>query len=152
MDLKDWLILFSAVLSGAITPIALQLLQRKSKQQDEAETSVDIAEAANKIVTGGAEAVEAMKKVLLIYETRDTQHKQEIQNLQARLTAMQLDEVEKERINRERNNAIAEEIDALKKYIEVLVGTLRENNIDIPPRPEILKDSGTLQKIKAIKK
>lgn len=65
-----------------------------------------------------------------------------IESLQAQITAMQLDnnnkQIENDRV-----------IEALKAYIKVLIDELRRHNMDIPPRPDILRESNP--KIKAIK-
>lgn len=65
----------------------------------------------------------------------------QIDSLQAQLTAMQIDH---------RNQQVQNEkvIEALKAYIKVLIDILRQNNIEIPARPDILKESSP--KIKAV--
>jgi hypothetical protein len=42
-----------------------------------------------------------------------------------------------------------EVIEALKSYIKILIDTLRAANIEIPPRPDILKESNP--KIQAVR-
>ncbi len=73
------------------------------------------------------------------------------QNLGARITKMQLEETERERAERERSRAIADQIEGLGNYIKVLIDTLRAHDIDIPPRPDILKNKDTLEKIRSLK-
>ena len=138
------------LVSGAITPIVIELLRRKSKMQSEAETDVDVAEAAQKIVSGSASAVDVMTDLLKRYDLKIEEQEREIRNLQAQITKMQLDERARERYENVRNKAIADKIEGLENYIKTLIDTLRTNNLEIPPRPEILKNRDTLDKIRAI--
>lgn len=66
----------------------------------------------------------------------------QVESLQAQITAMQIDHHNKEVEN-------TKVIEALKLYIKVLIDILRAHSIDIPARPDILKESDP--KIKAIK-
>jgi uncharacterized protein (UPF0335 family) len=58
----------------------------------------------------------------------------DIEALQAQITAVQLDA-------RNHQLELLRVIEALKAYVKVLIDILREHEIEIPPRPDILKES-----------
>ena len=158
MDWDKLLPILIALASGTITPIVIHFLQRKSKEKTESEIDLDISDAAQKIANGSASAVEVLEKLLMRYDKKiqDQDKKiqdqeREISNLNARITAMRIDEEARDRLDRERNIAIVNKFEALQDYIKVLVDTLRNNDIKIPPRPQLLKERDTLDDIKAIK-
>jgi TolA-binding protein len=66
----------------------------------------------------------------------------QVESLQAQITAMQIDHNNKQI----ENNKVMQ---AMKDYIGVLIAILREHKIEIPQRPDILKESNP--KIQAIK-
>jgi hypothetical protein len=151
MDTKDIVTILVAFASGFIAPLIKDYWQRKSRRKVETEADLDISDAAQKIVNGSASAVGVMEGLLKRYETKLKDQDRDIKNLKARITAMQIEEKNREKAEGERNNAIADQIDSLGKYIKVLIDTLREHDIPIPPRPKALKDRDTLDKIRAIK-
>jgi uncharacterized protein (UPF0335 family) len=58
----------------------------------------------------------------------------DIEALQAQITAVQLDA-------RNHQLELLQVIEALKAYIKILIDILRKHEIEIPPRPDILKES-----------
>ena len=139
MTLDFILPLIVGLASGFVAPLLLQLLGHK---ETKSRTDLNIAQAAGEIAEGGERAVAAVTKLLEEYEERNKEQKQEIINLRAQLAAMQIDE-------RASAARLTAKIDALEGYIKLLVEILRSNNIDIPPRPDVLKESSG--KIKAVR-
>lgn len=145
MTLLDWIPLLAAI--AAWMPYILKWYGDRGKTKSE--TEFNVAQSANEITEGGERAVAAASRMLEYHEKRsqalasrvDEQDK-ELTLLKAQITAFQIDERAKEA----RLNA---KIEALEQYIKLLIDTLRAHNIDIPPRPEILKESDP--KIKVIK-
>jgi len=146
-----------AVIYGA-AEIIKAYWQRKPEKKAESERVLDISEAASEIAQGGNQAVEAVTRLLAIYEKLNGELKEEVRTLRmeisnanARITAMQIEEMKRDRLEQERNRAIADKIEGMEKYVKVLIDTLRDNGIAIPPRPGVLKDDDTLNKIRAVK-
>ena len=136
-NIELWIAIIVAV--AAWIPKILELIGRRKTEQSQ--VSLNIAQSAREIAEGGETAVDAVTKLLTIYETRDTQktkriddQDKEIAILRAQIVSMQIDERNKEA-------RLTEIIEALKDYIEVLVNSLRAHDIEIPPRPDILKES-----------
>lgn len=150
-NLMNWETLLSGAIAAGLITGAVELIRLfAARHKVHAETTLNIAQAASEVVEGGEKAVEAMKKVLMVYEVRDEQktkrideQDKEIAALRAQVVAIHIDATNKQ-------NELTAVIEALKAYIAVLIETLRRHNItDIPPRPDILKD--TDPKIKAVK-
>lgn len=150
MELRDLLTILIAFGAGVLVPLIQSWWQRKSREKLETELDLDVGDVAQKIVSGSGAAVDIMEKLLNRYEAKFEMQEQEIASLQARLTAMQIDEQKKSVQENERNQAIAEKIGALEDWSKTLVDTLRKNNIEVPPRPDKLKDRDTLEKIRAV--
>lgn len=148
-ETKEFALIIIAFVTGVVVPIVNTWIQNKRKEKTKTETALDIAEAANKMVAGGTEAVEAMKGVLDIFEERNKQQVEEIRqqrleiiNLKAAITALQIDKVAE-------TAKLTAKIEAQDDYINLIVSILRQNNIQVPEKPDVLKDTG--QKIKAVR-
>jgi uncharacterized coiled-coil protein SlyX len=135
-----------ALSSGFLAPVVIQWLQ---KRKSPADAIVNIAQSAQEIAEGGERAVAAAARMFEIYETRMSmlnlrviEQDKQIVTLQALVTSMQFDEQKKEAY-------FMGVINALKLYVKHLADILRENKLEVPPRPDILKESDP--KIKAIK-
>ena len=156
MELKDFLLILVAA-SSPVVSLIQAYMARKSRRKIESEEDLDIADVVQKIASGSGTAVASMEGLLLRYERRFKEQEEkiggqegEIKNLKARLTAMQIDEQKRERVDGERNKAISDKIEALEDYIKVLIDTLRKHDIEIPKRPKMLTDRETLDKITAV--
>lgn len=132
--------------SGFLAPVVIQWIQKRKSPTD---TIVNIAQSAQEIAEGGERAVAAAARMFEVYETRISalnlrviKQDEQIVTLQALVTSMQFDEQKKEAY-------FMGVIDALKLYVKQLADILRENKIEVPPRPDILRESDP--KIKAIK-
>ena len=124
------------MVSGLIAPVILQLFQQRNQ------TTRTNAEAMKSIAEGGEKAVSAAVRLLDEYQDDNATLRKEVDALRAEIISMRIDERAKElRLNAK--------IEALEQYIKLLIDTLRNNNLDIPPRPDILKESDP--KIKPIK-
>ena len=95
-----------------------------------------------KIADMSGEQLERKVNQINVLEAQIEALRAQIASLQAQITAAQIDsntrQTENERV-----------IEALKDYIKVLIDELRRHDMDIPPRPDILKESNP--KIKAVK-
>ena len=124
------------MVSGLIAPVILQLFQQRNQ------TTRTNAEAMKSIAEGGEKAVSAAVRLLDEYQDDNATLRKEVDVLRTEIMSMRIDERAKElRLNAK--------IEALEQYIKLLIDTLRNNNLDIPPRPDILKESDP--KIKPIK-
>ena len=162
MDLTSILLGLS---SGAVVPIVLELIRRKSKKQIDSEVDVDIAKAAESIASGSSSVVETLEKLLTRYDkkideqqtqiedqqTKITNQSKAIGNLQARISAIQLAEKERDRIDTERNNTITEFFEAFLERVETLTTILREHEIPVPEPQKKIPSRDTLELIKSAK-
>jgi hypothetical protein len=133
-----------AALVGALTPI---LVARFSKTRRERE--LDLASGYIRLVDMTSDQLESkinqiglLEKQLNILEDKIMLQRREIDGLNARIIAMQIDEQAKE-------TRWLAKFDALEQYIKLLIDILRAHDIEIPPRPDILKESDP--KIKRMK-
>lgn len=154
MEINNILVFLAALASGFIAPLIRDYWARRKL---ETEAELDISDAAQKIANSSASAVAVIEGLLKRFETKFKDQEEkiggqegEINNLRARLTAMQIDEQKRERVDGERNKAISDKIEALEDYIKVLIDTLRKHDIEIPKRPKMLTDRETLDKITAV--
>jgi hypothetical protein len=150
--------LFSAMF-GAIFAIAVARYS-KTKEERAASSASDWIKIADmtgdqlekKINQIAQLEVRIDKQDALISElkTKNEDLARENNNLNARITKIQLEETERERVETERSKAIADLLEAMWDYIKTLIDALREHEIDIPPRPDKLKNRETLEKIRSL--
>ena len=127
----NWEIIIPAViglLSGLGAPLAKELLNRRNLIN---QTNADVM---NKISAGGAAAVNTAIQLLNEFQEDNARLRLEVSSLRTEIFNLRVQEDEKEK-------QLTEFIDVLKNYIKVLIDILRENKIEIPPRPDILKES-----------
>jgi hypothetical protein len=130
-DLLNYLITaLIAATAGAIAPI---LVARFSKTREERESG--LASDYLKIADMSGEQLEKKINQVNVLEAKTA-------SLQAQIIAMQIDHNTQQVEN-------LKVIEALKDYIKVLIGVLREHDMEVPPRPEILRE--TNPKMKALK-
>jgi hypothetical protein len=122
--------------AGSITPVVLHFLNRRNQ------TNQTNAEVINKIAQGGETAVNAAIQLLNEYQEDNARLRLELSAVRTDLFNLRVQEGQKEK-------NLYEVIEALKSYIKILIDTLRAANIEIPPRPDILKESNP--KIKAVR-
>lgn len=128
--------IFSAIL-GALTPI---LIARFSKTKRERE--LDLAAGYIKLVDMTGEQLEAKINQISKLEERINLQQREIDGLNAQIVSMKIDERAKEL-------RLTAKIEALEQYIKLLIDILRAHDIEIPPRPDVLKESDPkLKKVK----
>jgi uncharacterized membrane protein len=127
---------FVGFAAGSITPVVLHFLNRRNQ------TNQTNAEAISKIAQGGETAVNAAIQLLNEYQEDNARLRLELSGVRTDLFDLRVQEQEKEK-------NLFEVIEALKAYIKTLIDTLRAADIEIPPRPDILKESNP--KIKAVK-
>ena len=127
----NWEILLTAAvgfLAGSVTPVLLHFLNRRNL------TNQTNADVMNKIATGGGAAVTAAVQMLNELQEDNAQLRLELSRLRTELFDLRVLEAEK-------GKQLTEIIEALKEYIKILIDSLRAHNIEIPPRPDILKES-----------
>lgn len=127
----DWNVIIPALVglaSGLVAPLLIQLINRRNA------TNQTNAEVINKIAQGGEKAISAAIQLLNEYQEDNAELRAEVSSLKAEIVSMRIDERAKEaRMNLK--------IEALEQYIKLLIDTLRAASIDIPPRPDVLKES-----------
>ena len=114
--------------SGFVAPLLMQLLNRRNL------TNQTNAEAIHKIAQGGETAVNAAIQLLNEYQEDNARLRLELSGVRTDLFNLRVQEGEKEK-------QLYEFIEALKNYVKTLIDILREHEIPIPPRPDILKES-----------
>jgi hypothetical protein len=122
--------------AGSITPVVLHFLNRRNQ------TNQTNAEVIHKIAQGGETAVNAAIQLLNEYQEDNARLRLELSAVRTDLFNLRVQEGQKEK-------NLYEVIEALKSYIKILIDTLRAANIEIPPRPDILKESNP--KIQAVR-
>lgn len=136
--------ILSSIATTIIAPIITRFLERRKVKSEE---DLNIAQAAGDIIEGGDKAVARFERLLNRYEDKNSKleakidaQSTEIFNLNTRLTAQAIDQREKE-------SRWEAKFRAFEDYVSLLVTILRQHEIEIPPRPDVLKES---QKVKAI--
>jgi regulator of replication initiation timing len=119
---------FVGLVSGLVAPVLLQQLNKRNL------TNQTNAEVMNKISAGGASAVNAAIQLLNEFQEDNARLRLEVSSLRTEIFNLRVQEGEKEK-------QLNEFIEVLKNYIKVLIDILRDNKIEIPPRPDILKES-----------
>lgn len=145
--MNEWIELFKdatviAALIYGVFQLAGTYQQKKSKDKQSTELILDISATARNVAEGGDVAVEAMTKVLNIYENRikelervQGERTTKIIELEARLTSMRIDDDAK-------TAGMQRKIDALRSRVAYLEETLKKSNIPFEPRPDDLLDTG----------
>lgn len=110
----------TALLTSMVTPIVTGWLGR---HKTDSEADVNNAEAMEKIVKGGGEAVETAMKLLDKYEKKNNELQAQIDELTRQL----------KRLN--------EKVEVSRKHIDYLETTLQKNDIEFLPRPNELTDT-----------
>jgi uncharacterized coiled-coil protein SlyX len=121
-----------SILTITITPLIVAYINRRKTTS---EINVDYAAAAKTLVEGSSDAVEVVTRLLERYEEGDKIKTARINELEARLTSIQLDEGQ-------RTAKMQRRIDALTRRMEYLEQTLKESSIPFEPRPDDLMDTG----------
>lgn len=147
MELINYAI--TAIIAALVGALSQILVARYSKPKQE--RGADLVDKYIKITDMTAEQLEEKINQIARLETKVDLQKKEIDGLNARITSMVFDGDVRDKRENERNKAIADKIQGLEDYIKTLINALREHDIDIPPRPDILKDGDTLEKIKAVR-
>jgi uncharacterized coiled-coil protein SlyX len=125
-----------SILTITITPLIVAYLNRRKTNS---EVNVDYAAAAKTLVEGSSDAVEVVTRLLERFEEGDKIKTARINELEARLTAMQLDDSQ-------RTAKMQRRVDALTRRMEYLEKTLMESDIPFEPRPDDLLDTGERMK------
>lgn len=119
MNWADWIPLFVGI--AAWVPVIWQWIgTRKSRDAGLVSDYLKIADMTGEQLEKKINQINVLEK--------------DVESLQAQITAIRLDARNKE-------IELTSVIDALKAYIKVLIDELRRHDIDIPARPEILKES-----------
>lgn len=116
-----FLAFLTAILTSIVAPLVTGWLARR---RTDAEADVGNAEAMQKIVAGGGEAVETAIKLLEKYERQNNELQNQIDDLRKQL------------------KKLTEKVEVSRKHIDYLEATLQKNNIEFAPRPNELLDTG----------
>jgi peptidoglycan hydrolase CwlO-like protein len=114
-----------AIVTAVMTSIATPIITGWwTHRKNDADADVSNAEAVEKIVKGGGEAVDTAMKLLEKYEKRNNE-------LQA-----QIDELTRQ------VKKLTDKMDVSRKHIDYLESTLEKNKIEFHARPNELLDTG----------
>lgn len=132
-------LILTAIVSAIVGALMQIMVARFSKPKGE--RRADLADKWLKIADMSADQVEERINYIATLDARIRQQEEkivlqqkEIDGLNARIVSMQIDE-------RAKDARLTAKIEALEQYVGLLINILRSHHIDIPPRPDVLKES-----------